>query len=71
MAHLPSFCRLRPHSHSNARSLSCAESCAFEDPGCIDCPNRIDGPESPMGDDDPFKSSITNGWLHGELQAPS
>jgi hypothetical protein len=51
--------------------MSCAENCAFEDPACIGCPNRPGGPEALMGAEDPFKSSVTNGWLNSELRTPN
>jgi hypothetical protein len=71
MAHLPFVCQLNGRPTSDASGMSCAESCAFEDPGCIGCPNRPDGADALVGTSDPFKSSLTNGWLQGELHAPT
>jgi hypothetical protein len=71
MAQLPFFCPLHGRPSSNVSSMSCAETCAFENPGCAGCPERADGAAALLGTDDPFKSSITDGWLHGELHAPT
>jgi hypothetical protein len=72
MAQTPLFCRqLRGRPTSATSSKTCAECCAFEDPGCVGCPDRPDEARALIGVNDPFKSSVTNGWLHGELHAPN
>jgi hypothetical protein len=43
--------------------------CAFELPRCDGCPN-ISDPVNAV-DDDPMKSGVLSGWLHGDLHVPT
>ena len=45
--------------------------CAFELSRCDDSPNASNPKTGSESVDDPLKSVVLNGWLHGELHAPN
>jgi hypothetical protein len=44
--------------------------CAFELPRCDGCPNVSDPVNAVETIDDPMKSRVLSGWLHGDLHVP-
>jgi hypothetical protein len=45
--------------------------CAFELPRCDGCPNVSDPVNAVETIDDPMKSRVLSGWLHGDLHVPT
>ena len=64
-------CRLAKASEAALTSLAYFDFCAFELRRCDDCPNESSPKDASEAIDDPMRSVVLGGWLHGELHGPS
>lgn len=63
-------CRLAETSADASSVRAYVDFCAFEFPGCDDCPNGSSRKRGSEAAGDPLKSVALSGWLHGELYGP-
>jgi hypothetical protein len=66
----PVQCRLANVPAGVKSSLAHLDFCAFEFPRCDGCPNISGSAQAFEAVDDPMKSAILSGWLHGDLGKP-
>lgn len=64
-------CRLANVSGDVKSSLAHFDFCVFEFPRCDGCPNGSGSVNAFETIDDPMKSGVLSGWLHGDLHAPT
>ena len=64
-------CRLAKASAEALPGAAQFNFCAFELARCDDCPNVSSPANVAEAIDDPLKSVVLNGWMHGELYAPN
>ena len=68
---VPVQCRLAGVSTDEKSNLAYFDFCAFEFPRCAGCPNVSDQVNAVEAIDDPLKSRVLSGWLHGDLHVPA
>ena len=64
-------CRLAKASAEAVPGGAQFNFCAFELARCDDCPNVSNPANASEAINDPMRSVVLSGWLHGELHGPS
>jgi hypothetical protein len=61
----PFECRFARPPADGKPDVSCGEICLYEAPGCAGCPYAVRAERICKSAEDPMKSAIVHGWIHG------